>query len=126
MPDAGSWCGEKKKGSHMAALLFSRGDNAVRDAGLWMSRLLFMRAESADEVHGIIRRMSAERSANRARFAVRLPVAEKLATPVAHVRAFTVGAGHCTLKEAAVLRSDRGPFPSSTYQLPIHRPLQNW
>ena len=62
-PDRGM---KKEKGSHMAAFLLCLGcEHAVHDAGLWMRWLLFIRAEGADEVHGIIRRMSAERSANR-------------------------------------------------------------
>ena len=85
MPDHG--VGEKKKGSHVAALLSSRGENAVRDASLWMSRLLLMRAKSANEVRGTlgtirVRIGSAERPSNRPWFAIRLIVAEKLAAPV--------------------------------------------
>ena len=46
MPDVGSWCGEKKKGSHVAALAFCRrGENAARYVGLWMRWLLFIRAK---------------------------------------------------------------------------------
>ena len=79
------------------------GEKAVRDAGLWMSRLLFIRAEGADEVHGIIRRVTTECPADRPRFAVRLTVAEELAAPVALVHAISVGTSNRTLEETAVL-----------------------
>lgn len=51
---------------------------------------LLIRTEGAEEVHDIIRGGSAERSGHRARFAVRLTVAEKLAAPVAHICALIV------------------------------------
>ena len=35
---------EAKKGSHVAAFLLICGGNAVRDVGLWMKWLLFIRA----------------------------------------------------------------------------------
>ena len=96
----GSWH-EKEKSSHVAAFLLCLGcGHAVRDAGLWMRWLLFMRAEDADEVDFIIRRGSAERPAYRARSTVRLTIAEKLAAPVAGKRrAVTIGPGARALEE---------------------------
>ena len=56
--------GKKRKAAMWLPFFFLVGENAVRDAGLWMRWLLFMRAEGADEADGIIRRGSAERPAD--------------------------------------------------------------